>query len=123
MFRPWLQPAFWAITVALIAGLYVHLNVSAQWLEQKTTYQVTTNDAGELFYSHQGAQVRIDDAVPYDESILRQQALDSLQEPPVLQQQWVVEDIVSDGVVQKEYSRLEAKFHYGLWSLLPAFIA
>jgi len=123
LLRPWLQPAFWAITLALLAGLYVHFNVSAQWLEQKTTYQVTANEAGELFYINKGEQTRIDAPLPYEQSILRQQELDGLQEPPALQQQWVVESIVVDGSTQKEYSLLEAKFHFGLWSLLPAFIA
>lgn len=121
--RPLLRPAFWALTVAMLASLYVHFFVSPQWLEQRTTYQVTASETGELFYVHQGEQIPIDDPVPYDESILRQQALDGLKEPPAVQQQWVVESVAIDGVTQQEYSLLEAKFHFGLWSLLPAFIA
>jgi len=121
--RPWLQPAFWAITLALLAGLHVHFNVSTQWLEQKTTYQVTTNEVGELFYMYRGEQTRIDDPLPYNESMLRQRALNGLLEPPAIQRQWVVESVVIDGIAQREYSLLEARFHYGLWSLLPALVA
>jgi Na+/H+ antiporter NhaC len=35
----------------------------------------------------------------------------------------VSESIVVDGVTSQQYSLLEAKFHYGWWSLLPALVA
>ncbi len=123
LLQPLLRPAFWAIVVALVAGLYVHFNVTPQWLEQKTTYEVATSEAGELSYINRGKQTHIEDVVPYEESMLRQAALEGLQEPPALRQQWISEPVVSDGVSVKEYSLLEAKVHFGLWSLLPALIA
>ena len=123
LLKPLLRPAFWAITVGLLAGLYVYFNVTPRWLEQKTTYQVASSEAGELYYSHQGEQMRIDNIVPYDKSVLRQAALDDLQVPPSFKYQWVVEHTVIDAMTVKEYSRLEAKAHFGLWSLLPAVIA
>ena len=103
--------------------MYVFFNVSPTWLEQKTTYQVYSDEAGDLFYTHQGEPTRIDDLVPYNESILRQESLDGLQGPPPFKQQWVVESVHVAGVTEQRYALLEAKFHFGLWSLLPALIA
>lgn len=123
LLQPLLRPAFWAITVALLASLYVFYFVTPQWLEQKTTYQVSTGDAGELFYIQRGEQLIIDGLVPYDESSLRQEALNGLQQAPAIKQQWVVETVMDEGVSEQRYSLLEAKFHFGLWSMLPALIA
>ena len=60
LLKPLLRPAFLALAVALLASLHVFFNVTPQWLEQKTTYQVFTSEAGELFYSHQGDEILID---------------------------------------------------------------
>ncbi|NNF15902.1 MAG: sodium:proton antiporter [Gammaproteobacteria bacterium] len=123
MFRPLTRPAFVVILLALAASLYVAKNISPQWIEQKTTYQVETNAAGELFYLYRGIPRVISDPVAYAESPLRQGALDNLQQDPPVEQQWVVEQIQADDPESLQYSLLEARFHFGAWSLLPAFIA
>lgn len=122
-FRRLLGPAFWALALALSASLYVSFYVSPQWIEQKTTYEVERNVSGELTYTQRGVSTLVPELIAYDESILRQSALDGVAEAPSLKQQWVVEDVVVDDRTTQRYSLLEAKFHFGLWSLLPALIA
>jgi len=122
-FRRLLGPAFWALAIALSASLYVSFYVSPQWIEQKTTYEVERNDSGDLTYTQRGVSTVVPELVAYDESILRQAALNGLAEAPSLKQQWVVEDVVIDDKTTQRYSQLEAKYHFGLWSLLPALIA
>ena len=121
--KPLLKPAFWAISIGLLCALYVNFFVSPVWIEQKTTYQVYTTQKGEVAYTFKGSEKIIRQTVPYDESSLNQKALDSLTESPQLSQQWVTETVTENGSPVTRYSLLEAKSHYGIWSLLPAIVA
>lgn len=123
LFKPLLRPAGLVVLVSLIASLYVVDQVPRQWSAQKTTYQVAKNDDGDLTYIYKGQQQLIGEVVPYAESVLSQQQLDQLDGEPRLKKQWVSETIVSDNMQLTQYSLLEAKFHFGLWSLLPAVVA
>ncbi len=121
--KPLRKPAFLVLVFGLIAGLYVAASVAPQWLEQKTTYNVYTNGDGALAYTFRGTETLIGEVVPYDQSPLRDEALRSLSGEPALERQWVVEEIVTDDGVETRYSLLEARFHFGVWSLLPAVVA
>ena len=65
----------------------------------------------------------VEDVVPYAQSPLREEALQAIDGKPPLEQQWVVEPVTSQGVETNRYFVLEPRFHFGLWSLLPATIA
>jgi Na+/H+ antiporter NhaC len=119
-FKPFSKPAFWVIVLSLLAGLFVHSEINPQWREHKTTYQVFTNEQGQPAYTFKGQEVPIVDFVPYEQSVLRQDALDKLTSEPVEKQQWVLDQIEVEGTTQQRYSLVTAKFHYGIWSLLPA---
>lgn len=121
--RPLLKPAFWATVFSLLCALYVNSFVSPTWIEQKTNYQVYTNQSGELAYSFKGSEKVIQQIIPYEESILNQQALNDMIGSPPITEQWTVEPVMSNGQRVNRYSLLEAKSHYGIWSLLPAFVA
>jgi len=121
--RPFTRPAFLVVLFGLTAAFYVVGNVDAQWFEQKTTYNVYQNDEGELVYTFKGVETRIDKFVPYAESPLRQEALETLRGQPPIRSQWVVETVEEGGRVERRFSLLEGKFHFGAWSLLPAIIA
>lgn len=108
---------------AIIASLYVFARVERRWLEQKTTYNVYQNDAGQLVYMYKGQETPVEDAVPYAESPLRQEVLQDLVGEPPMESQWVLESVQEQGGATTRYSLLEAKYHFGLWSLLPAGIA
>lgn len=107
----------------LIGSLYVFARVDAVWLEQKTTYNVYDNDAGQRVYMFKGEESAVEDVVPYAESPLRQEALQQLVGKPALDSQWVVETVPVDGIDTQRYSLMETRFHFGLWSLLPALVA
>lgn len=121
--RPLSKPAFWMIILSLLAGLYVHSEVNPEWREHKTTYQVFTNTQEQPAYMFKGQEVPIIDYVPYEQSVLRQSVLDDLSGEPALKQQWVLEHIETDGTHVERYSVITARFHYGIWSLLPALVA
>lgn len=124
---PALRPAGkFAVAVLLcgiIGSLYVFASVDACWLEQKTTYNVFENDAGQLVYMFKGQESPVENVVPYAESSLRQEALRSITGKPALDSQWVVETVQENGVTGTRYSLMEPRFHFGLWSLLPAAVA
>ncbi|MED5444631.1 MAG: Na+/H+ antiporter NhaC family protein [Pseudomonadota bacterium] len=101
--------------------MYVHLFVQATWVEQKTTVQVLVNNQNQHYFLQDEKTVLIPDAVPYEESPLRQHALDQSQEKPALGSQWVFEIDAQTG--EKHFSTLKASPHFGAWSLLPALVA
>ena len=109
--------------LGLLASLFVAAKVDVQWIEQKTTYNTYKNDAGQLAYTFKGAETLIEEVVAYGQSPLRQEVLSSTSDKPENEKQWVVETITKNGVEEKQYSLLEAKFHFGFWSLLPALVA
>ena len=111
------------VILGLAAAIHVTTMVTPTWLEQKTTYHTYTNDDGELVYTFRGVETLIEDIVPYEESPLRQEALSELEHEPALASQWVVANVAVDGAAVPRYSLLEAKFHFGAWSLLPALVA
>lgn len=121
--HPLLKPAFWVVVVSLLASLYVSFYVSPQWREQKTIVQVYQAESGNLAYAYKGEETLIGPITPYDQSQLRQASLDVIDGEPDRASEWVVETISVDGVEQSRYAQLEAKFHFGFWSLLPAFVA
>lgn len=122
-----LKPSKFAAAIILVVGLTASLIIAAKvdvtWLEQKSTYNTYSNDAGQLAYTFKGAETLIENVVPYAESPLRQEALTASSDEPEIESQWVVESVTKDGVIGKQYSLLEAKFHFGVWSLLPALMA
>lgn len=107
----------------IVGSLFVYARIEPQRCEQKKVFNTYTNDAGELVYKFKGKETPIGETVPYAESPLRQKALDAAGGDPAIDSQWVVESVTSDGVDSERYSLLETKFHFGLWSLLPAFVA
>lgn len=119
--RPFTKSAFWVLALSLLLGLFVQSQVDPEWREHKTTYQVYANDSGELVYMLRGNETLLPETTPYEISPLRQAQLDQLGSESPAAPHWVVEEEVVAGVSTAKYSLLEAKFHFGLWSLLPAF--
>lgn len=105
------------VVFGLVASLYVNNSVSPTWLESKIQYQIYTNTAGFLAYTVRGNETLVPETINYEDSPLRQQALDQVVDEPTIKQQWVVTDDPDQPVL------LKADFHYGFWSLLPAFVA
>ena len=115
--------SFWATVLCLLAALHVFANVEPYWFAQKTIYEVSTDQKGDLFYLQNGEATIVGEVVPLSESELKASTLRATSGAPEIKKQWVFEDIDIDGVDSKQYSLMEAKFHFGWWSLLPAFVA
>ena len=111
------------ISLGLFFAIYVNNTVDKTWLEQSYLYDTYQTDSGENAYIYKGKEVIIKDVVPYHQSPLKQENLNlnidsstnELSHPPLLTQQWVEKD-------DQQLTLLKPAFHFGLWSLLPAFI-
>jgi len=101
--------------LGMISAVMVDNYVDKSWLEQSYIYDTYQTDTGENAYKYKGKEVRIPQAVVYQESPLNQQNLLKVKDAPELKQQWVVDE-------QQQLKLLKPAFHFGLWSLLPAFI-
>ncbi|MEP1447896.1 MAG: Na+/H+ antiporter NhaC family protein [Paraglaciecola sp.] len=103
--------------ISLLSALYVNFQVSPTWVESQLSYQTYNNELGQLAYRANGQEVLITNQVPYENSPLRQSALDKQNTKPPVSQQWVYRGTIDNVVL------LKADFHFGMWSLLPAFVA
>ena len=122
-FAPSRKASVIVLLCGVVGSLFVFARVEPQWQEQKTTYNVQEDDDGRLTYMFKGEATVVDDVVAYEDSPIRQDALDELTGDPPMESQWVVESVVVEGDETKRYSLLETRFHFGWWSLLPAAIA
>ncbi|MFT4941603.1 MAG: Na+/H+ antiporter NhaC [Paraglaciecola sp.] len=104
--------------LSLSCAFYINAFLPATWVESQLQYQTYTNSLGENAYLSKGKEVVIDKAVDYASSALKQASLDGSSTSPQRVQEWVyLNDDPANLVL------LKADFHFGLWSLLPAFIA
>jgi Na+/H+ antiporter NhaC len=103
------------LLLGCVGALLAHQYQSPQWKEQSYLYETFETADGKLKYRHQGEEILIEELVDYEDSELRQAALDQLEGDPELTRQWVKK---ADG----EIVLLKTDYHYGAWSLLPAFI-
>jgi len=96
-------------------SVFVNQSVNKTWLEQSYIYDIYQNEQGEFAYKYKDEEIVIRDAVPYKQSLLNQKYLSNTTTEPELTQQWVEDD-------NQQLKLLKPAFHFGLWSLLPAFI-
>ena len=107
--------AFVILIFGLAAAMYVKSTVPKSWQEQSYVYDTYHNEQGQLAYTFKGNETLIKQSVPYQESSVNQAHLDKLEGDPTLSEQWVLKD-------DQSLMLLKPAFHFGLWSLLPAFI-
>ncbi len=110
----------WSLVLSLAIGIYIHFFVPPEYQEQKTSMQVVVDDSGQIFSLDGKNIASLDEVVPYSQSLLRQAALDELDNQQLPESEWVLEFTEDD---EKSYSILRASKHYGFWSLLPALTA
>lgn len=107
-----------AILVSWIAGA----SVPPTWTVNRVTLDVLTDDDGGLYYLSEGSPAYFD-AVPIEEAQLDAAALAAAGESPDLTEEFVSAVETRDGRTETVYYRLEARAHWGWWSLLPAAVA
>ena len=107
-----------AILVSWIAGA----TVPPTWSVNRVTLDVLTDDDGRFFYLSEGSPVYFE-AAPIEEAQLDEAALRASGESPAVTEEFVSAVETRDGQTQTAYYRLEARAHWGWWSLLPAAVA
>ncbi len=107
-----------AILVSWIAGA----SVPPTWTVNRVTLDVLADDAGRLYYLSEGSPAYFD-AVPIEEAQLDEAALRASGESPAVTEEFVSAVETRDGRTETFYYRLEARAHWGWWSLLPAAVA
>jgi Na+/H+ antiporter NhaC len=112
-----------AAVIGLVCALAITAVVTPVWVAQKVTYQTYITADGQAAYLDEGLERLIGTPVPLSESTLRADALQAAETRPQVEQQWVVETVENDGESRQQISRLQLKYHYGPWSLLPALLA
>lgn len=103
------------IVIGLLAAIYVSNSVEKTWLEQSYIFDIYQTDKGEPAYTYKNDEIVITNITPYQLSPLKQENLDKLKQQPPLKQQWVKDN-------NQQLMLLKPAFHFGFWSLLPAFI-
>lgn len=106
------------VVTSLILAVFTYFYVQPTWVEQRIIYETFPNDEGQLVYVLRGKEILVPNAIPYDDSTIRQVALDKLQTSPELTSQWVYKNASPE-----QPFLLKADFHLGPWSLFPAFVA
>lgn len=103
------------LLLGVLTAIFVGNSVNKTWLEQSYVFDTYQTDNGSHAYIYKGKEVIISKIVPYQQSPLKQTNLTKLNEEPLLKEQWVEDKA-------HRIKLLKPAFHYGLWSLLPAFI-
>lgn len=106
--------ALFVFIFGILGALFVNHSDKKVWLEQSHIYDVYMQDNGQYAYRFKGEEVGIVEVIPYQSSPLNQANLDA-HGAPNISQQWVIDQ-------QGQVKLLKPAFHFGLWSLLPAFI-
>jgi Na+/H+ antiporter NhaC len=107
--------ALFIIILGLFTAIFVGNNINKTWLEQSYVFDTYQTDSGSHAYKYKGKEVIISEIVPYQQSPLKQASLNKLNEEPLLKEQWVEDK-------SQKLKLLKPAFHFGFWSLLPAFI-
>ena len=115
--------------VSVASALYINFYLPPSWVETQQRYQTFMDENGRWMYQTGSKNQPINDIVEYAQSALRQDALSQLTGQPAIKQQWVWLPVDDASAAQRhngtlaELVLLKADFHFGVWSLLPAFVA
>ena len=113
---------FTVFAVAILVSWIAGASVPPTWTVNRVTLDVLTDDDGGLYYLAEGSPAYFD-AVPIEEAQLDAAALAAAGESPDVTEEFVSAVETRDGRTETVYYRLEARAHWGWWSLLPAAVA
>ena len=122
----YVNPALAFFLIAIACALLVGRYGSPTWTVEELSLDVAKDNQGKPYVIRRGERVYLEDIVPYEESVLRPEliAQNNAQKtaPPVMRQFVTAERTVDEKPVTL-YFELQAKSHWGWWSLLPAAVA
>ena len=113
---------FTVFTLAILVSWIAGVSVPPTWTVNRVTLDVLMDDTGGLYYLSEGSPAYFD-AVPIEQAQLDAAALNSSGESPAVTAEFVSAVETRDGRTETVYYRLEARAHWGWWSLLPAAVA
>ena len=113
---------FLLFALALAGSWIAGLTVPPTWMVERVALDALADESGQHYYQAQGESVPFN-PVPMAEAQLNpERAAGSTVEPPIREEYVSVEESV-DGETRTVYYRLNAVFHFGWLSLLPALVA
>ncbi len=118
--------AFVIFASALVAAFCVGRYVAPTWTVEETNLDVTADANGDLFYTFKGKPRQIEHIVAMVDAQLSHKQIEKLNadgKSPTLKEEFAYRIQIEDGKPVKLYYRLEARCHWGIWSLLPALVA
>lgn len=83
----------------------------------------TQNPQGETVAVLSGKEITVENAIPYAQSLLRQEILDQTKGVDIADDHWVFDEVNTDDGPTLQYARMSAVSHFGLWSFLPVIVA
>ena len=113
---------FTVFTLAIVVSWIAGASVPPTWTVNRVTLDVLTDEDGGLYYLAEGSPAYFE-AVPIEEAQLDAAALRAAGESPDVTEEFVSAVESRDGRTETVYYRLEARAHWGWWSLLPAAVA
>ena len=113
---------FLLFAVALVGSWIAGLTVPPTWMVERVALDALADDSGQLYYQVQGESVPFDPVPMAQAQLNPERVAGSTLEPPIREEYVSVEETV-DGETRTVYYRLNAVFHFGWLSLLPAVVA
>ena len=113
---------FAVFAVAITISAFVGHTVSPTWIVEQVAIDATPDANGILYYIREGKSVPFS-PVAVEDAQLNPERVDGTQVEPEVQEEFVSVQETVDGRKKTNYYQLNAKRHWGIWSLLPALVA
>ena len=113
---------FLLFALALIGSWIAGLTVPPTWMVERVALDAQADESGQLYYQVQGESVAFNPVPMAQAQLNPERVTGSKVEPPIREEYVSVVETV-DGESRTVYYRLNAVFHFGWLSLLPAVVA
>ncbi len=113
---------FALFTAAIMISAFVGYTVSPTWVVEQVAIDATPDTSDVLHYMYENKSVPFS-PVAIEDAQLNPERVDGTQVEPEVQEEFVSVQKTVDGRTETNYYQLNAKRHWGIWSLLPALVA
>lgn len=118
-------PAFWVFVICMSLAFYAGLSIKPTWTVEKITLDVKQDQNG-LYYYYKGKPKYIQQATPYFSAELHPEKIFKINQQglkPNVMEEYTIAYSDKQHQTHPVYYQLNAKRHWGIWSLLPALVA
>ena len=113
---------FLLFALALVGSWIAGLTVPPTWMVERVALDAQADESGQLYYQVQGESVAFN-PVPMAQAQLNPERVSGARVEPPIREEYVSVVETVDGESRTVYYRLNAVFHFGWLSLLPAIVA